>query len=467
MATKTTNYNLTKPAQTDYYNVDVFNTNMDVIDKELKSNKTLATGKANTSHTHIQSDITDFNKPIPLKVAEDATEVDLDNIKSPGIYTSATQTNYLNCPTTLITDSSGKPNYAFSLIVLGSRVYGLKDTISYYIQICIDSFGGQGQNQIWERTHYGNLGWTAWYSLYSTKQKPTLRDIVGSDIVSVKSGGTGLNTLTQGYALIGNGINPVTLRYIRSNIVKDSNDLVTSGAVYSAISNFNIKNRTHIVVASYDTTNPLKSNSDYICTSTNASSVLKTAISAVAKGGTVELLDGTYNLQYNEIEIELNKDITIVGAGHTTVIKQPVDEIAGEAKPIFKITGQNVKIKNMMICDSDVSSPVSVINQQAQGAIYDELFFIFNATESTVRSCCICGSGDCSFTRIQNCRIYKSFNDSSRVMFDFSSCTNFGGAIGANISSGYNDISVKFANESHKNNTAIYGHSNIDIKIGD
>ena len=67
--------------------------------------------------------------------------------------------------------------------------------------------------------------------------------------------------------------------------------------------------------------------------------------------------------------------------------------------------------------------------------------------------------------RIQNCRVYKGFNDSNRVMFDFGICTKFGGVFGANISSGYNNISIKFANEGHKNNTAIYGHSNIDITV--
>lgn len=38
MATKTTNYSLTKPAQTDYYNVKDFNDNMDIIDKTMKEN---------------------------------------------------------------------------------------------------------------------------------------------------------------------------------------------------------------------------------------------------------------------------------------------------------------------------------------------------------------------------------------------------------------------------------------------
>ena len=38
MATKTTNYGLTKPDGADFYDVDVQNDNMDIIDKQMKGN---------------------------------------------------------------------------------------------------------------------------------------------------------------------------------------------------------------------------------------------------------------------------------------------------------------------------------------------------------------------------------------------------------------------------------------------
>lgn len=279
----------------------------------------------------------------------------------------------------------------------------------------------------------------------------------------ISKGGTGASTAVSARTNLGLGT--AATRGVATTVASGNTNLVTSGAVYNAINNLNINNRTHIVIASYNTQNPLKANADYICTSTNASSVLKTAINAVAKGGTVELLDGTYNLQYYEDAIELNKDVTIKGAGHTTVINQPCDEGAGEAKPIFIISGQDVKLKGMMLCDKDISSPVAMIEQQAHGAIYNEVFFIFNASETSSHGACVSGSKDCSYTRIQNCRVYKGFNNSEIVMFDFSSCTSFGGVIGANISSGYNNISVKFASEGQKNNTAVYGHKAIDLLI--
>lgn len=277
----------------------------------------------------------------------------------------------------------------------------------------------------------------------------------------LSKGGTGAVTATAARTNLGLGT--AATKGVATDVASGNTNLVTSGAVYSAVNSLNVNNRTHIVVASYDTKNPLKANADYTCTSTNASSVLKTAINAVALGGTVELLDGTYNLQYDEDAIELTKAINIVGSGHTTTIQQPADENAGEAKPIFIISGQNVRLKGMMLCDKNVTSPVAMIEQQTQGAIYDDVFFIFNAAETSSYGACIRGSNDCNYTRIQNCRIYKGFNNSGAAMFDFSACTGFGGVIGANISSGYNNISVKFASESHKNNTAVYGHKAIDL----
>ena len=38
VATKTTNYGLEKPDGTDFYDVDVQNSNMDIIDKQMKAN---------------------------------------------------------------------------------------------------------------------------------------------------------------------------------------------------------------------------------------------------------------------------------------------------------------------------------------------------------------------------------------------------------------------------------------------
>ena len=71
MATETTNYNLKKPAQTDPYNVDDFNDNMDKIDAALKAN---AAGTANAGNADM---ITKTNVSVATTAwASDSTYTD-------------------------------------------------------------------------------------------------------------------------------------------------------------------------------------------------------------------------------------------------------------------------------------------------------------------------------------------------------------------------------------------------------
>ena len=67
MAEKTTNYGLTKPTPEDFYDVNVQNENMDIIDRELKKkyspdNKPTPEdlGVSPTGHNHTTFEITDF-----------------------------------------------------------------------------------------------------------------------------------------------------------------------------------------------------------------------------------------------------------------------------------------------------------------------------------------------------------------------------------------------------------------------
>ena len=69
MSTLTTNYDLIKPASTDFVKISDINSNMDTIDTQLKSNADGLAGKAAASHTHTKSQITDF-PTIPSKLSE-------------------------------------------------------------------------------------------------------------------------------------------------------------------------------------------------------------------------------------------------------------------------------------------------------------------------------------------------------------------------------------------------------------
>jgi hypothetical protein len=56
MATNTPNYNLEKPAQTDFYDVDVQNANMDKIDEALADKVDKVTGKGLSTNDYDATD---------------------------------------------------------------------------------------------------------------------------------------------------------------------------------------------------------------------------------------------------------------------------------------------------------------------------------------------------------------------------------------------------------------------------
>ena len=72
MATKTTNYGLEKPDGTDFYDVDVQNSNMDIIDKQMKANANAIT-QLNSDSTFIKRESDNLyvykNKDIAIVIA--------------------------------------------------------------------------------------------------------------------------------------------------------------------------------------------------------------------------------------------------------------------------------------------------------------------------------------------------------------------------------------------------------------
>ncbi|NYV67288.1 hypothetical protein HYI36_18615 [Bacillus sp. Gen3] len=56
MATNTTNYNLKKPAQEDFYNIDDHNGNMDIIDNQMKKTEDVLVGHEKNEMPHLFTD---------------------------------------------------------------------------------------------------------------------------------------------------------------------------------------------------------------------------------------------------------------------------------------------------------------------------------------------------------------------------------------------------------------------------
>jgi len=234
--------------------------------------------------------------------------------------------------------------------------------------------------------------------------------------------------------------------------------------------NIDIKDSNVIYVAT--TSSPHKDCARFICNGINDAEVINQAIAASVNGDTLHLLSGSYNI-YNPIII--NKQITLKGSGWGTVLQQmETSEGLGETREVIIIDSSRVNIEDMMICDVNISSPVSPVIIHRGSYAFDNVFFIFKASSTDNSSSCVevmpytdaDGNvhNDTSFGRIQNCRVFKEFNE-DKVMFDLSKCDVRDSVISGNMSSGAGNISVKFSSQEQAESCSVFGHKNIDIKV--
>lgn len=131
--------------------------------------------------------------------------------------------------------------------------------------------------------------------------------------------------------------------------------------------------KREVVVASYDTVNPYKSVSDFVCTKNNASAVLSQAAEKCCEGGVIVLLDGTYILSST---VEFDKTVTIVGYGMNTRIVQS-DVYSNYS--LIKINGANSVVKDICIEDNVKSTRfVHLVAVSATSVSFCNCNFIIN-----------------------------------------------------------------------------------------
>lgn len=82
MPTKTTNYGLTKPAQEEFYNVDDFNGNTDIIDAELKKNANNLTQIQQEVTTHLDESNLNAHKAKNIVVEDTENLLDATNVEA-------------------------------------------------------------------------------------------------------------------------------------------------------------------------------------------------------------------------------------------------------------------------------------------------------------------------------------------------------------------------------------------------
>lgn len=284
-------------------------------------------------HSHTQADITDFNAPVYLSLPDGEENIDLNNILTPGVYCNVGGVVYKNSP--IEADYNGSPLYSFTLLVYKSRV-GANLSGGYITQVYINTWGKSCETFV--RNKWGT--WGSWSKYYSSSNTPTLEDIVGSGSIAVSKGGIGRSSLTEGYAVVGNGTNPVNLRFIRNNILQNSSDLVTSEAVYTALSAKADKekinefeeslsgtdesiaelketlNKTCYLVGAKDSDANLLMYCDVKCTGIGDNTAIQELIDTVPSGSEIKFLAGNYNLKDS---LKINKSLSLIGSGLNTV----------------------------------------------------------------------------------------------------------------------------------------------------
>jgi hypothetical protein len=164
---------------------------------------------------------------------------------------------------------------------------------------------------------------------------------------------------------------------------------------------------------------------DYYCTGTDDQLIINAAIEYVSEaygGGTVQLLEGTFNLSNSIIPLSY---IVLSGNGDSTVLKAnlTIGTVAGEAYVIkaFGPTVLNFAIKNLLISNitfsGTVTKPIGICLQDTNNCVIDNI---------TITPCPWIAIGmftQADYNNIRNCRIIGSTSDDSAAGI-FSAGTN-------------------------------------------
>lgn len=450
---KTENYELLKPAQEDFYDVDDFNRNADLIDSALKaladkgiSLEEMISSLAQVARTGSYNDLSD--KPISLpanggnadtvdgKHASDffnivdndtfyQTETDINGITETGIYRCAKFYQGAS--------HSGGADGGRNLPDNGDG-QGVLEVIRY------NGSGYIGTNQMWiHQIYYSPHGTRPWYRFVSGSA-------VGNWIQLDKNAET-----LQGYSYDD----------IMDNAYSDSVDIADM-------------HRTEVIIRSYNTPTNVKGYyyADYVCTSSNAREVIQNAVNNCGAGSTIRLLPGSYDINCfengNYSTITINKNLTIIGSGmESTVISQTGDSDNGEASSIFTVTDGNVVFKDFRVQDATGeiynASPVFGSGTVSNVTLENLFFILRNGDGSNSGGIIRAKMSNC---RILNCRVFKnadvSSDDYAVGMYSGSQHNIISGIL--NTGNGYVDISC--ANQTVADSCVFNGNHRTRRRIG-
>ncbi len=567
----TDNYSLLKPAREDFYRVEDFNQNADIIDSELKKlndkdnsldNKMDSVDSelknlsdedkninnkigslANVARSGSYNDL--INKPKSLERTKLTKANDLNNITEAGGYYFAAGDVPQNVPQGLNINCVLDVSYSKDINTVIQILYKLTGGVpEIYIRRCFnsswsdwlkysndsvsmdynnlsnkpdslpanggnaDTVDGKHSSQFvkYDNEHYGQET-----DLRACVIEGIYRCAVFYDGEEHKGGANGGRNMPGG----GDGQAMMIVHFYNGNTNGDGyigrdnywlNQIVYrpgSGHLYfrvvqgTSISDWILLNddaknipetakklRTEIIIRSYNT--PSTANgynyADYTCTSTNARSVIQSAVDSAAAGSTIVLLKGDYNVNCYENDVAspivINKNLTIKGVSpEDTVLRQIGDTSDGEEGSLFKITansdGGNVKFMDMRIhTGEEIASPNPLftgnnygVNGTINNVMWENIYFIINNSNIAEYGDVSIANNVLKYCRMINCKIFK--HSGSQNTDDLLIRTGSKGVIISNmLNSGYGYFNVSCDDEAAKKECVFSGNHLTRLKVG-
>ena len=157
-----------------------------------------------------------------------------------------------------------------------------------------------------------------------------------------------------------------------------------------------------IIIAAYNSQNPLKAKADFVCTNSDCVSILNKAVEKVHSGGHILLLDGDFNFtsRWN-----VSKSVTIAGMGKRITRLNDVGVVGGD---VIKLMALDTTIENIGIY-SNSQSDICLLNLAHDNMVIDNCYFKLGTYKSPDKTACIYidfGSGIGNI-RVSNCLIEK------------------------------------------------------------
>ena len=164
--------------------------------------------------------------------------------------------------------------------------------------------------------------------------------------------------------------------------------------------------KSQIIVAAYNSKNPLKGYSDLVCSAGDCSDVFAQALEKAEEGGEILLLDGDFYLKKT---FEINRSVTIKGLGKkVTRINKHID-IPVTERAIIHMSATDISLYDLGIYNNEDETGVHCVTVLRPGQTIDNCYFIMGSSQGSGLSQ-IYLSNKGGYVRISNC-IFEKYND--------------------------------------------------------